>query len=176
MASKKPNQRFGSLKNTTKDRKYRFYAKSENGGLSKSQVSQKYNAGTLGSQKLVRGHKVAPEHASEYTADLVKFHRTGYNPVNVPALTDDQRETLEILIERNYDHAFGNGNYNKNLVQANIEKMTDEQLVRGANATTAKLRSLAKAQKSTKRTGQFYVATMPNGVKYDANPFWYHAY
>jgi hypothetical protein len=158
-----PRKVWSALKPATKTRKLRYYAKQ---GLNPTQVASRYNNGTLGSQKAVRGHATTPERPSvaarrpEDYPDYVRKHRpppknTGGGPIG-------PRARLHAKIYAGIGHYF---KYSDPTVQMHCyHMMTDAEVTWGLQASIDDILGAAGAAmglRSFRRREQ--------------SPWWYHS-
>jgi len=166
----RPRKAWSRLTAGTRQRKLRFYQKQ---GLNPRQVAARYNAGKLGSQAEVRGHKATPEHGLKQALKQPQKYPKYLKRQEKPKPKETPHETAD-RFNAIYDRAFGNFDgrlshyvhYNVETVRANVyggstaesgnvPGMSIAEATWTASADTEEIRSMASEQ-------------------YRGNPWWYH--
>lgn len=154
-----PRKLWSALKPATQKRKLTFYRKR---GLSDAQVKAKYNAGTLGSQKAVRGHAQTPERPSQAARHPEKFEKyiTKHRPKRGgPILSSRDRAYSSI-----FGKLGGYEKYNDDSVRRHVyNMMSDAEIEYAINASEDMLVGRAAAN---------YGIRLFRG--FAQSPWWYH--
>jgi transposase len=177
VAFKKPRKLWSQLKKATRDRKVRHYAKQ---GLTPRQVAARYNKGSLGSQKAVRGHKGTPEHGlqealrksrksgkyDEYLErkkpkipeGLSEYDKALEEAVNLNTLRDAAYQSMHRL----HDYVY----YNDDTVRANVYG--------GVTAESGTVPGMDAAEATWTASADIEDIRSMASEQFRGNPWWYH--